>query len=326
MKYVAILMFLCMAMPSMAATGSTIAVSSPASAAKEPVQEKKIRIVDDTGYTLELDAPATRILGLYGALSELVMELGMGHTLVGRTSADRNIEGLKHLPAVGTHMRPNPELIVSLKPDVILQFLGRKEASSLGLGLRKLGVPVLLFRLETFEDMYSVLERLGVLTGTEAKAKALVNSYIRRMGFLRAILLDVKRVPVFFEMRYPNLLTAGGKSIVTDILFTAGARNIISSTDRVVRISEEELVAKDPVAYIIQKGPMNPAPKPLQERPHYKDLQAVKNNKVIVVDELTFSRPGPKAVDAAEMLARWLHPHVDFTVDVPQGDKKNNRP
>ncbi len=277
---------------------------------------KNISIVDDTGYTLELIKPAERIIGLYGALSELVLALGEGDRLVGRTVADMHIEQLKHLPAIGTHMRPNPELIMSLKPDVVLQFLGRQEANALGLGLRKLGVPVLIFRLQSFEDMFSVLLRLGKLTGNEQKAIDLVSSYRKRIGDLRNVLVDEKRVSVFYEVRYPNLLGAGPKSIVTDIIDIAGGRNVITISERVVRLSEEELLHKNPMAYIIQKGPMNPDPIPLSERPHFATLQAVKDNKILIVSEFNYARPGPRAVDAVEELARWLHPKVNFNVKI----------
>ncbi len=287
-----------------------------------PAKGQEIRVVDDTGYELVLPKPAQRVIGLYGALSELMLALDLGHTLVGRTAADINVEGLKHLQAVGTHMRPNPELIVSLKPDVVLQFLGRKEASTLGLGLRKLGVPVLLFRLESFEDINSVLLRLGALGGAQAKAQALVQSYTSRIGFLRTLLMDEPRVSLFYEVRYPNLLGAGGKSIVTDIMSVAGGRNVLTSSDRVVRLNEESLLLKNPEAYIIQTGPMNPDPKPLEQRPHYTQLQAVQNNRVLWVRELNFARPGPRAIDAAEQLARWLHPAVNFDVAIPQADAR----
>ncbi len=285
------------------------------SSAKPVVNDGKIRIVDDTGYELVLDKPATRLLALYGAFSEIMLALDLGGLLVGRTAADAQIEGLKHLPAVGTHMRPNFELILSLKPQVIIQFLGRQEAESLGHGLRQHGLPVLLFKMENFDDMYRVIEKLGELTGNKAKAMELVSSYKDRLGDLHRILLNEKRVRVFFEVRYPNLLGAGANSIVSDIIKIAGGSNVITLPERVIRINEEELIYKRPDVYIIQKGPMNVDPEPIEQRPNYATLPAVQNGRVLVVDQLSFSRPGPRAVDAAEMLAKWLHPTVNFDVE-----------
>ncbi len=287
--------------------------------------QEKIRVVDDTGYELVLDKPATRVVGLYGALSELMLALGLGHTLVGRTAVDADVQGLEHLPAVGTHMRPNPELIVSLQPDVVLQVLGSKHTTALGLGMRKLGVPVLLFRLESFEDIHSVLLRLGIMAGVQSKAESLVASYVSRIGYLRTILMDEKRVSLCYELRSPHLLMAGGKSIITDILTAAGGRNVVSSPEQDVHMSLSSLILQNPEAYIIQQGPMNPDPDPLTQRPSYEKIQAVRNNRILTVRDIDFSRPGPRAIDAAEMLAKWLHPTVDFTMAVPQVDANARR-
>ncbi len=272
----------------------------------------KIRITDDTGHELIFDAPVTRVVALYGALNELLLALGLDHIIVGRTAADKHLTALQSLPVVGTHMRPNLERILSLKPDVILQFLGRKEAETLGLGLRKLGVPVIFFKLETFDDMFRALELLGTIAGSDKSARALIKQYRDRLGDLNNALLDVRRVPVIYEVRYPHLLVAAKESIINNIILLAGGRNIITAPTKIIRLDEEYLINHNPEAYIIQQGPMNPKPKPIEERSHYSTIQAVRNGRVLIVDELAFARPGPRAIDSAEMLARWLHPEIDF--------------
>ncbi len=282
------------------------------------VKDNKIRIIDDTGYELVLDEPAKRVLGLYGALSEMILSLDMGHTLVGRTYADAEVEGLKHLPPIATQARVIPERIFEVKPDVVLQFMGSEESKALGLGLRKLGVPVLLFRLQNFEDIFSALQRLGKLTGTENKAAELVKSYSNRIGHLRNILMDLPRVPVFYEVRYPYLLTIGSETLVADILHVAGASNVISGSKPLIRIAEDDLLPKNPEAYIIQEGLLNAEPIPLVQRPGFEHLQAVKNNRILTVKARDFANPGPRAIDAAEKLAHWLHPHVNFNIQTPE--------
>jgi iron complex transport system substrate-binding protein len=52
---------------------------------------------------------------------------------------------------------------------------------------------------------------------------------------------------------------------------------------------------------------MNPAPVPPARRPHFRELRAVREDRVFEVDEQVFSRPGPRNVDAVEQLANLLH-------------------
>lgn len=267
-----------------------------------------IQISDDTGWQTHFDKPVQRIVPLYGAFAELLLALGLDRNIVARTVADANIADLRHLPAVGTHMRPNAELIVAHKPDVVLQLVGRHEATTLGQDLRRLGVPVLLFRIESFEDMFAVLRQLGAMTGTSERAQALERQYRDRLEAVRQRIGTAAPVSVFYEVRYPNLLAAGKDSIVNDIIHRAGGVNVVRTEGKLVRLNEEELIRLNPAAYILQHGPMNPSPVPVERRRHYDPLRAAQSGRILMVDELTFARPGPRAVDAVETLAQWLHP------------------
>ena len=263
---------------------------------------------DDTGHEVRLDAPAKRIIALYGAFNELLLALGAGDSLAARTVADANIPGLEHLPAIGTHMRPNAELIVQQSPDLVIQLAGRNEALLQTEALRALGLNVLVFEMNSFEQMFGVLQKLGQLTGREAEAAGLTGAWHARLADLEARYKDQKPIRVFYEVRYPNLLAAGQGGIVDNIISRAGGRNVVTDEKKLVRFNEEALLAADPDVYIIQSGPMNPDPQPLDQRLHYKDLRAVREGRVLTVDEELFARPGPRSVDAAEELGRFLHP------------------
>lgn len=273
-----------------------------------PVQAAPVEVVDDTGVTLTLDKPAERIIALYGAYNELLLALDARDLLVARTVADAHLPELAGLPAIGTHMRPNAELIVAQKPDLVLQLAGRREALLQTEALRKLGINVLTFEMDSFDKMFDVLEKLGRLTGREQKAAGLIRDWRARLATLRARHAGEKPVRVFYEVRYPNLLAAGQGSIVNEIIAVAGGENVVADDKKLVRFNEEALILADPDAYLTQKGPMNPDPQPLSERAHYRDLRAVRTGRVLVVDEDRFARPGPRAVEAAEELERWLHP------------------
>jgi len=286
----------------------TPAVTATASASPSTSAFVPVSVRDDTGHEVRLDAPAKRIIALYGAFNELLLALGAGDSLAARTVADANIPGLEHLPAIGTHMRPNAELIVQQSPDLVIQLAGRNEALLQTEALRALGLNVLVFEMNSFEQMFGVLQKLGQLTGREAEAAGLTGAWHARLADLEARYKDQKPIRVFYEVRYPNLLAAGQGGIVDNIISRAGGRNVVTDEKKLVRFNEEALLAADPDVYIIQSGPMNPDPQPLDQRLHYKDLRAVREGRVLTVDEELFARPGPRSVDAAEELGWFLHP------------------
>jgi iron complex transport system substrate-binding protein len=268
------------------------------------------QICDDTGQTVVLSKPADRIIALYGAYNEILAGMGLADRLVGRTKADTQPPEILAKPSIGTHMRPNVEMILGLKPDLIIQDAGRQEAMP-GLDqLRQQGVPVAVFHPTNFDKLFSVIERLGVLTGQSEKAEALNQELRLRLATIDERLQKVnKRPKVFFEIRYHNLLGAGGGSMVNDIIDKAGGVNCLTSPKKIVRLNLEVVIAADPDVYVVQQGPMNPNPEPLASRPHFSILRSVQAGRVLVVDELLYSRPSPRAVEAVAQLARFLHPN-----------------
>ena len=103
---------------------------------------RALELVDSRGVTVRLERPAQRIIALYGAFNEILLALDARETLVARTAADAAIPGLQDLPAVGTHMRPNAELVAARQPDVVLQLAGRQEVLTQTEALEAVGLHV----------------------------------------------------------------------------------------------------------------------------------------------------------------------------------------
>lgn len=301
-------------------------VRSASSTVAQP--DTPVAITDDLGRQVTLKQPAQRIIALYGAFNETLAAMGKTHLLVARTHADTVPAAITVLPSIGTHMRPNTELVAGLRPDLVLQMGGRKKALETTRALEQLGIPVAFFTATTFDHLFSMIKRLGVLTGDSEAAHSLIARLTKRLDSVAKTLGPLAphgtaaspsfrhRPAVFFEVRYPNLLGAGTHSIVGDIITRAGGYNILDASygnKKLIRLNEEELIRQNPDVYLVQKGPMNPAPVPLAQRPHFQLLKAVQEGRTATVDQFIYSRPGPRAVDAVEALARMLHPDV-FTV------------
>ncbi|MEJ2717756.1 MAG: ABC transporter substrate-binding protein [Deltaproteobacteria bacterium] len=273
-----------------------------------PAHAAPIEVRDDTGRTIRLEKPAERIIALYGAYNEILAAMGLGERLVARTKADGLPPSILAKPSIGTHMRPNVEAVLALKPDLIIQGAGRTDAMMPVQQLMRQGLKVAVFNPVTFAQLFSVMDRIGILTGERPKAQRLIESYRARLNAVKSRAARTGHRPkVFFEVRYPNLLGAGAKSIVNDVIEYAGGVNCVTLPKKLVRLDIESLIAFNPDLYVVQRGPMNRGPSRLSERPHFYLLDAVKTGRILYVDEQVFSRPGPRSVDAVEQLARALH-------------------
>ena len=59
-----------------------------------------------------------------GLIMRSWQSMGLADRLVGRTKADTQPPEILAKPSIGTHMRPNVEMILGLKPDLIIQDAG----------------------------------------------------------------------------------------------------------------------------------------------------------------------------------------------------------
>lgn len=258
------------------------------------------QVCDDQGICVECNKPFERIIPLYGALADMLVALDCDSRIVACTVADK--DAFAHLPVIGTHMRPNSELVLAQKPDLVLQMAGRKEAALLTDTLRQLGLNVLTFDVGNFGQLMTVMRKLGQLTGQEQKADAIVADWKKRLAALERQHKSVKPT-VYYEIRQPNLLAAGQGSMIADIIERAGGENVAKAPSRLARYNEEALLVANPDICLVQQGPMNPQPPSIAERANLKTLKCAQKGHNFVVDEMTFARPGPASIVAAEKLA-----------------------
>jgi iron complex transport system substrate-binding protein len=271
----------------------------------------EVKVTDDLGQVIALKGPAQRIISLYGAYSEILFAIGAGDRLVARTRADTFPPSILDKPSVGTHLRPNMELVLGLQPDLIIHDIGGKEGQEVIRQLQQKGLAVAVFQPRNFSELFSVVTRLGILTGEEANAQALVNGQSSRLRQIdRKLAKSRERPKVFFEVRYPNLLGAGHGSMVNDVILKAGGVNCLPNEKKLVRINIETLIDYNPDVYVVQRGPMNRNPGSPESRPNFQVLKAVQQGRVFFVDEYVFSRPGPRSLEAVEQLAGFLHPEL----------------
>ena len=264
------------------------------------------QITDDRGAAVAVAAPPQRIISLYGGLTEILSALGVADRVAARIQGDETIKGI---PTVGTHLQPNVEMILALKPDLVVQGGVAKGMPALA-RLEAAKVPVAMFAPRDFAGLFSTITRLGALTGREEEATALVRSMEAKLADVAERVANRPRPRVFFEVRELNLLAAGQGSLVNDIITRAGGENIVTSPQKLTLFSLEALIQANPEVYIIQQGPMNRSPEDIYTRPYFQELKAVKARRVLVVSESLYSRPGPRSAEAVEELARFLHPEA----------------
>jgi cobalamin transport system substrate-binding protein len=296
---------------STAAPTETLAATATASASSGPISMK-----DPQGNEVKLDGPAQKIISLAPSNTEILFAIGAGKQVIAREDFSNFPDEAKSLPSVGgSDGKYNLEQIAKLQPDLIL--VSPLTPADQIKALKDITPNV--FVVENPKDLdglYANLVTVGQLTGHQSNAEALSNDLRTRAKAVTDKLAGVTEKPkVFYELDAtdPSKPWTAGPGTFIDILISlAGGQNIGASLKGdYVQISQEELLIQNP-DFVLLGDSLYGGIKPAQvaTRPGWKDIAAVKNNRVLEFNDDLVSRPGPRLIDGLEALAKILHPDL----------------
>ncbi|MGH8932490.1 MAG: ABC transporter substrate-binding protein [Egibacteraceae bacterium] len=254
-----------------------------------------------SGTALPPDAPA-RIVSLSPTTTEMLFAIGAGEQVVAVDLNSDYPQQVETLPNDLSGFEPNVEAIAAYGPDlvVITNDLGDVQA-----GLEALDVEVLLLEAASkLDDSYAQIAELGVATGHQDQATALVTRMRTDIEQLTASAPDHPVPVTFFHELDDTLYTATSRTFIGQIYQLAGLHNIADEadigddSDGYLQLSAEFVVQADPdFIFLADSECCGQSLETLAQRPGFGGLTAVRNNQVVVLSEDLSSRWGPRVVD-----------------------------
>jgi iron complex transport system substrate-binding protein len=264
---------------------------------------------DDRGKLIVLKKTPNRIVSLAPAATEMLFAIGVGDKVVGVTTYCDYPTATKNIPKVGGFINPSLESIVKLKPDLIVAMRGNP--LSLLERLEKMGYPVFALNPKSISDVLKGMKKLGELTGSK-EANRVVRDLKARLERIRKRVEGIpyeRRPKVVIELWDNPLIVFGKGSIGDEVIERAGGKNIITGKIAYPQISLETLIEKQPDVIILSH--MTKVQNPLKEvkkRANWDKLKAVREGRVYAIDADIIDRPGPRLIQAVEILHRMLYP------------------
>ena len=265
------------------------------------------QVTDEAGRKVSVPSKIDRFISLAPNLTEIAYAIDAGDRLVGNTTYCDYPEQAKTVQKVGDTLQPNLERILALRPQLILISTSSQLEAFTG-QLREHQIPVYVTDPHDLEGVFRSIENLGQLLNRTDQAEQLLTKLRSRSGAVEQILKDRKPIRVFYQLSAEPLYTAGRDAFVTDLIKRAGGLSVTADVPEAwPRYSEESAVAARPEAIILPTGgSMGAANSDVAAG--LKKSPAVMNGKVFKIDGDFLVRPGPRAVDGLEALARALHP------------------
>jgi iron complex transport system substrate-binding protein len=168
----------------------------------------------------------------------------------------------------------------------------------------------------TIKDILSNVRTVGELTGREAEAERVVGELASRVEALTSALAGVEGRPRTLMLEWLEPPFAPGHWVPEQVALAggdhgfgrAGEKSYVTTAEE-IRDYAPEVIVLVPCGYYKEDTLRALGRARLPEG--WRDLPAVREGRVWAVDATAyFSRPGPRVVEGAEILARLLHPEV----------------
>jgi len=278
---------------------------SSAPALKQPTQLHEL--VDDAGRRIQLPLNVDRVISLAPNLTEILFAIGAGKKLVGNTTYCDFPAEAKQIEKVGDTLHPSLERIIALRPQLVLvstasQLEGFTEQ------LKAHQIEVFVTDPHDLEGVFRSISQIGQIVGKEKEANVLLVNLRERAQSTENAIKSLPRVRIFYQLSAEPLYTAGHDSFVTDLIKRAGADSVTAEVPGAwPKYSAESALAAKPEAIILPTGgSMGEGNSKVAEA--LKNSPAVVKGRVYKINDDHLVRPGPRAVDGLEEMAKALHP------------------
>ena len=288
-------------------SGCTQPAAPPAEKpAAQPAAAFPVSITDDASRTVDIATEPQRIVSLAPANTEILFAIGVGDRVVGVTSYDDYPAEVAEIAKVGDFAGPNLEAVAAAKPDLVVATTGVQ--ADVIAKLEELGATVIAVDPTTLDGLYEDISEIGQATGEVSGAEKTVAAMKADVAAVERAIAGANPVTAFVEIGQNPLFTVGSGTLIDELVKIAGGKNIVGEPGY-VPYSAEQLVKADPAVYMATKGSMSD-PSQLEQRAGFGGLSAVKNDRVVILEDNYVSRPGPRAVLGLKQIAEALHPQA----------------
>ncbi len=268
-------------------------------------------VQDQTGRKLWVPDNPLRVVSLAPSITEIIFALGEGARIQGVTQhCDFPSEALS-LPRVGSYIHPDLEKIVALKPDLCI---ATRDGNPLDIvqRLRSLHIPVYAVNPTNLTTVMDTLLEIGGLLNAKPNAERMVNDMRARIAAVTSRVAGGRERPgVFLQIGVSPIVSVGSDTFIDELITLAGGRNLAVGPAAYPRFSREQVLTLNPDVLIITSmtrgQDFNAVTSAWRQ---WKEISAVRSQRVFVMDSNVFDRPGPRLVEGLEILAHDIHPEL----------------
>jgi len=284
-------------------------------------------VTDQAGRLVTIETMPAKIISLAPSNTEILFALGLGDRVVGVTQFCNYPADAQDKPKIGgfsqTDIDVSIEQIVAIEPDLILA--SETHLAEVIPKLEQLvpesAVTVLKTQTETFDVVFEAIILVGKCTDTTDEADQLVtemNNRIQAITDKTKNLADSERPKVLYIVWNDPIFAICGGTLGNALIEAAGGVNIFQDLTGSPAVGLETIIIRNPQVILASAAIGTGFDLPYQyalTEPRLEGVEARINGRIYPVNDDLAGRPGPRIVEALELMAKMIHPEIFGSVE-----------
>lgn len=256
---------------------------------------------------VEIPSRPTRIVSLSPTATEMLFAIGAGKQVIAADSFSNYPPGAPKTDLSGH--KPNVEAITTYRPDLVVFS---NDTGGLDAALKTVNTPAILQpAAETLDDSYEQIEELGLATGNAQKARDVVGRMKSDIAGLVNSAPKPKEAFTYYHELDQTFFSATSKTFIGQVYGLLGLKNIADEADEKAggypQLSAEYIIKANPdFIFLADTKCCGQSQDTVAARPGWDQITAVRERRVVPLDDDIASRWGPRIVDYLKTVSRSL--------------------
>ena len=285
--------------------------------AEAPTGDVFAEITDVNGRTVKLKKKPERIIVTSSSFLEPLHEVG--GDVVARPDSKTNMpDYAKDKPSIGRTYNVDMEKLISYTPDLVI--INKATNEKLIQPLEAAGIPVIVAKLKSYEDVKNGLRQFAVITGHPEKAEAFIADMDKRIEEIRNRLPKKELRVLILHSTSQGVSVQLDSSIAGSVANILGFKNVASGMKAMedkpdaAPYSIETAVEQNPdVIFVTSMGKVDEIRASMEQtmatNPAWQSIPAVRDKKVYYLSQEHFLlSPCIHYPEAVEEMARLIYP------------------
>lgn len=264
-----------------------------------------VSTIDDSGKVVTLPKPSTRIISMAPNLTEILFHIDAGPQIVGVVDYSDFPPDARDIPTIGASHQFDIEAILALQPDLVVAWESGNPAEDLA-KIEQLGLPIFRTEPRTLNDIATLMQRLGRLTGHSAISDVLAAKFLDGTATIRKTYQQRENLTVLYQIWSDPIYTLNGDHLISRLIEHCGGTNIFFELETLAPVVSTESVIERNPDVIIAGGNGGATPKWLGAWTQWSSMQAVKSKNLYTIDADQISRMGPRILKGMQALCQAI--------------------